>query len=259
MAAGLLKEAKILEYWRNRYLAQAAVVTVSAAAFMTAAYIYADYRLLVVLLWMLALMTAYIMFKALQEGLQARGEGLILAKGEELFGTVMFDVGRGLCENALLAQDICPKYQVRECRNVMRGKGYWLEEDWFYSVLSAKYIPLNQTAFEGVILAFADTLSADGLKGEVVLKNGKTVVTGGLAERLKSSGAGDVTAAFMRLFGAEAAKLAAADKTLYVWIATEKKLFYQFSLFKPNTLALFQKRIERLKELSEQMLAGLNG
>ncbi len=259
MAAGLGKKAKILEYWRNRYLAQAAVVTVLAAGAMAAAVLYADYWLLKVLLCMLAFVIAYIMIKALREGLQARGEGLVLAKGEELFGEVMFDVGRGLCENALLAQDVSPKYQVRECRNVMRGRGYWLEEDWFYSVLSAKYIPLNQTAFEGVILAFADAQSTDGLKGEIVLKNGNAVITGGLAERLKQSGAGDVAAAFMRLFGAGEARLAAADKMLYLWIASEKKLYYRFSLFKPNTLALFCKRIERLKELSEQMLAALNG
>ncbi len=259
MAARLVKEAKILEYWRNRYLAQAAVVMVLTVAAMAAAIVYAGDRLLQILLCLLAAMMAYIMFKALQEGLQARGEGLILAKGEELFGEVMFDVGRGLCENALLVQDISPKYQVRECRNVMRGRGYWLEEDWFYSVLSAKYIPLNQTAFEGVVLAFADTAGTDNQKGGITLINGTPHLTGGLAERLKQSGADNTTAAFMRLFNAEKAQLATADKTLYLWIATEKKLFYQFSLFKPNTLALFQKRIERLKELSEQMLTALNG
>lgn len=259
MSTGLAKEAKILEYWRKRYLAQAVVVALLAIAAMIAASAYADYWLLKVLLCMLVFMVAYIMVKALREGLQARGEGLVLAKGEELFGEVMFDVGRGLCENALLVQEIAPKYQVRECRNVMRGKGWWFEEDWFYSVISSKYIPVNQTAFEGVILAFADIKSEDRLKGNIRLKNNQAVITGGLAPRLKQTKAGETAVNLLRLFNASTAELAVADKTLYIWITTEKKLFYQFSLMKPNTPTQFQKRIERLKELSEHMLTELNG
>lgn len=259
MAAGLVKEAKILEYWRKRYLVQALVVVLVAVSVMAASVIYAEYWLLRVFLFMLAFVFAYVMIKALQEGLQARGEGLVLAKGEELFGEVMFDVGRGLCENALLVQEVIPTYQVRECRNVMRGRGYWLEEDWFYSVLSAKYIPINQTAFEGVVLAFADVRSEEGLKGEILLKNGKAVITGGLAQRLKQTCAGETLVELMQMFSVKAARLAVTDKTLYVWMATEKKLYYQFDLFKPNTLTLFQKRIERLKVLAEKMLMGLNG
>lgn len=259
MSTGLAKEAKVLEYWRKRYLAQAVVVVILAIAAMAAVYSCTIYELTKVLLYLLIFAIAYIMIKALHEGLQARGEGLVFAKGAEVFGEVMFDVGRGLCENALLMQEISPKYQVRECRNVMHGKGYWLEEDWFYSVVSAKYIPLNQTAFEGVILAFADIKSNDGSKGEILFKNNNAVITGDVSPRLKQTKAGETAVSLLSLFNAQDAKLAVADKTLYLWIATEKKLFYQFSLIKPNTLAQFQKRIERLKKLSEQMVAELNG
>lgn len=254
----LAREAKILEYWRKRYLLQAFIVAILGIAGIVAVWKYVNLLSGRLFLSLLILVVFYVMYKSLRENLQARGEGLILANGEELFGEMMFDVGRGLCENALLAQEISPPYQVRECRNVMRGKGYWFEEDWFYSVLSSKYIPINQTAFEGVILAFADTQSAEGLKGRVYLKGGKAIIAGDLASRLKQTGASEKVVAFMRLFGATEAEMAVADKMLYVWIGTEKKLFYQFSLFKSNTLVLFQKRIETLRRQAEEMLEVLN-
>lgn len=259
MAAELMKEARILEYWRKRYLGQAGVVGVLALIAAGTAWKCADFMISKVFVSLFAFFIFYIMYKALRESLQARGEGLILAKGNEIFGEVMFDVGRGLCENALLTQEVISDYQVRECDNVMRGKGYWLEEDWFYSVISSRYIPLNQTVFKGVILAFADISGEDGLKGAVMVQNNKTIVTGAVAERLKQKEAVEIIVAFMRLFKADEAKLVVADKTLYVWIKTEDELFYQFSLFRPNSLAFFQTRIHRLKELSEKMLHALNG
>ncbi len=259
MAAAFAQEAKTLEYWRKRYLGQAVIVGVLAFAPAAAGWICADFFILKVFLTLLAAVFVYIMCQGLQRSLQARGEGLILAKGGEAFGEVMFDVGRGLCENALLAQEIAKGYQVRECDNVMRGKGYWLEEDWFYAVVSTRYIPLNQTVFKGVVLAFADLHSEDGLKGNLLLKNGKAVITGGLAQRLKQSGAAEIAATFVRLFKANGAELVTADKTLYLWIKTEERLFYQFSLFRPNTFTAFQRRIENLKEPAEKMLSALNG
>jgi len=259
MAAAFAKEAKTLEYWRKRYLGQAAIVGVLAVSLAAAGWLCADFFILKFFLTLLAAVIVYIMCQGLQRSLQARGEGLILAKGGEAFGEVMFDIGRGLCENALLAQEVVSGYQVRECDNVMRGKGYWLEEDWFYSVVSTRYVPLNQTVFKGVVLAFADLHSEDGLKGSLLFKNGKFVVTGGLAQRLKQTGAAEIVPTFMRLFKASEAELAVADKTLYLWIKTEERLFYQFSLFRPNTFAAFQRRIEQLKEPAEKMLSALNG
>lgn len=259
MAATLMNDARVLEYWRKRYLTQAFIVGVLALSAVAAAFWCADFWISKVFVSLLAGVIFYVMVKALKNSLQARGEGLILAKGEAVFGEVMFDVGRGLCENALLAQEVVPSYQVRECDNVMRGKGYWLEEDWFYSVLSSRYVPINQTMFQGVVLAFADVKSEDGLKGDIVLKNGRAVVTGELSRRLKETGAVETVTSFMQLFKGNEATLCVADKTLYVWIKSEEKLFYQFSLLQPNTLTKFQNRIYRLKELSEKMLGELNG
>lgn len=259
MTETLVNDVRVLEYWRKRYLAQALIVGVVAVSAVLAAFWCADFWISRLFICLLAGVIFYVMVKALKNSLQARGEGLILAKGEAVFGEVMFDVGRGLCENALLAQEVVPSYQVRECDNVMRGKGYWLEEDWFYSVLSSRYVPINQTMFQGVVLAFADVKSEDGLKGDIVLKNGKAVVTGGLSRRLKETGAVETATYFMQMFKADGAALCVAEKTLYIWIKSEEKLFYQFNLLQPNTLTKFQNRIYRLKELSEQMLRELNG
>ena len=254
----LAKEAKILEQWRRMYMVQALVVALISGAVIFAVWKYADFLEVRVLLSLAALAFFYEMCKALRASLQARSEGMILAAGEEVLGEAIFDVGRGLCENALLAQEICPPYQLRECRNVMRGKGFWLEEDWFYSVISAKFLPLYQTMFEGVILAFVDVEGEDGMTGHLLLKNGRAVITGDLAAHLKRNNAIGALETFMRMFGAKKAELATADKMLYLWIATDKKLFYQFSLFKMNTLAPFQRRIELLHKASETLLEALN-
>ncbi len=256
---GLAKESKVLEYWRKRYLTQAAVVLCLALSAAGTALYTIDFKLLAVLLCLLAAIVAYVMLKELRDGLQARGEGLVFAKGEELFPELVFDVGRGLCESSLLAQEVVQGYQVRECRNVMRGKGFWLEEDWFYAVVSAKYIPVNQTMFEGVVLAFAATKAADGLSAEVSLAGGRAVITGSLAPYLRESGAAEIVTAFLALFKESKARLNTADKTLYIWIKTEHKLFYRFSLSVPNTLAAFQKRIKALEEAAKRMVKVLNG
>lgn len=259
MTAMLVNEAKILEYWRKRYLMQAGVVGVLALVVAGVTLVCADFWISKLFVCLLAGGVFYVMYKALRDSLQARGEGLILAKGNELFGEAMFDVGRGLCESDLLTQEVLQPYQVRECDNVMRGKGYWLEEDWFYSVLSSRYVLINQTVFQGVVLAFADVIDGTKNKGEIVLKNGKAVVIGGVAQRLKQTGAVETVGSFMQLFKAEMASLVVVDKTLYLWIKTDEKLFYQFSLLQSNTLTKFQNRIYRLKELSEKMLRELNG
>lgn len=253
------KESKVLEYWRKRYLAQAVFVVGVSLGLGAAVVCCASLGALRLFLLILIFAVAYIMVKELREGLQARGEGLVFTKGGEIFDDLMFDVGRGLCENALLTQEVVQGYQVRECRNVMRGKGYWLEEDWFYTVVSSKFIPLNQTVFEGVVLAFAAITVEDNLDGEVSLINGKGVITGKLSAYLHEHGALDCVTTFLTLFQVEKAMLYSADKTLYVWVKTEQRLFYQFSLLKPNTLVRFQRRIEALNEAAKKMLTALNG
>ncbi len=255
----LAKENRVLEYWRKRYLFQAVVVVVLAGVVIASAICFVPYAPVAAFAVFLVLFVAYVMLKELKEGLQTRGEGLVFSRGEEVFSGLMFDVGRGLCENALLTQEIVQGYQVRECRNVMRGKGYWLEEDWFYAVVSSKFLPLNQTVFEGVVLAFAAAKGTEEATAEIKLAGRQAVVTGKLAPYLRQSGATECATTFLTLFAAEKAILTLADKTLYLWVKTDKKLFYQFSLLKPNTLTAFQKRIGALHEAAEKMVRALNG
>lgn len=255
----LAKESKVLEYWRKRYLLQAVVVLVVAVCACDWLLYMVEFSPVLLLGCLLVAFVAYVMVKELRNALQTRGESLVFAKEEELFDDLTFDVGRGICESALLTQEVVQGYQVRECRNVMQGKGFWLEEDWFYTVMSAKYVPLNQTMFEGVVLAFACKKADDGLSAEVYLNANRVVVTGSLEPLLRESGVVETIASLLKIFKGRKAHLNTADKTIYVWIQTEDKLFYQFSLWAPNTMSVFQKRIRLLNDMAKNMVKALNG
>ena len=80
----LAKEAKVLEYWRKKYLGQAAMVLIAAAGAVAAAWFYVEAALLKLLFSLCAILVAYLMLKELRESLQTRGEMLIFAKGKEV-------------------------------------------------------------------------------------------------------------------------------------------------------------------------------
>ena len=147
----LAKEAKVLEYWRKKYLGQAAMVLIAAAGAVAAAWFYVEAALLKLLFGLCAVLVAYLMLKELRESLQTRGEMLIFAKGKDLFADAAFDYGQGLDKGDKLWG--AWEYNVRECRGVLSGEGYLLEEDWLYNTAAAKFFTLKMTVFEGVLLA----------------------------------------------------------------------------------------------------------
>lgn len=250
----LANEAKILDCWRKKYLGQAVVVLLLAICGVAAAWFYANVYWSAASLTLIIFIIAYLMLKELREEVQTRGEELILAKSEQLFPELFFDVGRGLDENTILNQNILPPYRMRECRNVMRGNGYLLEEDWLYNVSSIKSIPITHTIFEGVVLA---------VPAKRLLKEGHAAVFGSqfngtIAQSLRESGTYMAILSLMELFCTKEAETAVYDGSLYIWMKTEQRLFYKFSLLNSNSLMAFVYRIHTLDAAVKKLLHTLD-
>lgn len=230
----LAKEAKVLEYWRKKYLGQAAMVLIAAAGAMAAAWFYVGAALLKLLFSLCAVLVAYLMLKELRESLQTRGEMLIFAKGKDLFADVVFDYGQGLDKGDKLWE--AWEYNVRECRGVLFGEGYLLEEDWLYNTAAAKFWTLKMTVFEGVLLA-------------AVCPAGKE---NALADRQEIRAAGEK---MRRMLGAKKMRIVAGEGRIGFYFQTPGRMFHQFGLWRPNAMGAFVRRVEALKTLAAEISA----
>lgn len=255
---GAMIGVREIECFRRRYVKQAVVVFVvlSGAAFGLSTLVL--FFLGRVFIWLLAAAIFYRMFYALREDLQVRGEGIILAKGGgEVLGGAVFSVGDGIDENVLLGLEGCPKYQARECLNVIKGEGFCLEEDWLYMVFSARGIPFYQTTFEGVVLAvdcFDDEAAEEG-SGNIRLFKGRAVTEGRLRFVLDKAGVG--VTKLMKMFEISEIKAEKKGGKVYFWIGGGKKILTQFSLFKTNTAGRFIKRAGEVCDVCRQIASAL--
>jgi hypothetical protein len=151
-----------------------------------------------------------------------------------------------------------PAYQVRECGNVIEGNGFILEEDWFYSVMSAKLLSFNQTAFQGVILQIDVPDISKNMTGTVEQIGTKIIISGELADELKKVERDFVFEEMLKLFDAKKIKVETVRGQVYFLIKTRKHLFYQFSLLKPCSSQKFVERVTNWKQVVEKLVLLLN-
>ncbi len=248
----LENEARILEYFRHKYLWQAFVVFCLCGGVIFLGCWFVEDFWLRALLILGPLTIFYLMMRALREDLQSRGENLILIKKGEIFPTLDFDFGRGMDEKVFDRQDIVSGYRIRECFNMMKTEHFILEEDWFYTPVSSKFLPISSTVFEGVVLAIL-VPGVSELKGEVKIVKGKVIFSGALAPFLKALGADSKIAELIRFFGVNKVFVVGNDGWIYFWIKTKTRIFYQFSLVRSGSFGMFVKRIERLKQIIEEI------
>jgi hypothetical protein len=184
------------------------------------------------------------MVLALNEGIQYRGERAFFSNLKDMFEGLVFDYGKGIDEDVLSAQNMIDEYQVRECKNVLKGDGFIIEEDWFYNVSTIKSIAINDTVFLGVICAY-EVEHNDNLKGRVELK-GKALLVDGSISAIISSGHKEKLDKLLKLFKAKEAKLVLTGGKLYVWIATSTTIFFQFDMLQKGRMREFESRIHLL-------------
>ena len=250
---------RVIEYWRKKYLTEAMVV-VGLAGLATGVFIiYIGCGEFKLLFSCLAVFCAYLMIKELRADLQTRAENLILLEKNELFQKLEFDFGRGIDEKKLSELISVPSYQVRECFNVMKKKGYIIEEDWFYSVISAKFLSFNQTAFHGIILRIDVPALDKKMTSVIEQKDGKTAITGELLEKLKKEELKKVFEGLFKRLGTNKIMVETMSGEMYFLIKTNKHLFYQFSLLKPCALQNFLDDVKFWQDTAEKLEALLNG
>lgn len=248
----LTTQMKIIEYWRKKYLVEAVVVLAIALVMVALALFYMQSFWLKMLVIGLAIVISYVMIKELKADLQTRGEALILAKEKELFNGVEFDYGQGLKESELLKLNVFENYMMRECQNVMKGAHYYLEEDWLYSIISAKFMAFNQTVFKGIV-AVIDRPKVENLKGEISLAQGQIEVKGAVGQMFDKNDLETKLKPLFSLFKAGQMQIVGSQGKVYFLIRTEKPIFYQFSLLKYNTLSAFVARIQQLDEVLKNL------
>ena len=251
-------EIKVIEYWRRKYLGQAVIVFVLAAVVVWRGCHSADYFWLQLLLGIVGWLVVYLMIRELREDLQNRAESLIISNTENVAHDLVFDVGRGVDENILIKQNVVPAYQVRECRNVMHGKGFSWEENWFYSVLSFRRLNFNQDAFEGIVACFNMPKAQGAAEGKFEQIGQKVIVSGSVSQFLKKNNVEKGLAEMLQLFHTKEINVRLLEGKVYFWIKTDKRLFYQFSLLKMNSIMPFIRRINALKNLSDNLVVDLN-
>jgi hypothetical protein len=238
------REEKLLSYWQGRYLFQLFLVCFIGIAFAISVLFYAKFLLLKVLFLLLDVFVLRLMILALNEGIQYRGERAFFSNLKDMFDELVFDYGKGIDEDVLVQQNVIGEYQVHECRNVLKGDGFIIEEDWFYNVSTIKSIAINDTIFLGVVCAY-DVEYNDELRGRVELK-GKALLIEGSVSAIISSEYKEKLSKLLKLFKAKEAKLVLTGGKLYVWIATRSTIFYQFDMVQKGKMREFESRIHLL-------------
>ena len=252
-----MENMQVIEYWRKKYLIEAVVVLVISMLIIGLFFLYVSHDFMVLLCFLTAVCD-YLMIKELRADLQTRGENLFLGRKTVDFEGLEFDFGRGIDEKQLLELEMIPAYQVRECGNVMKGNRFIMEEDWLYSVLSAKFLSFNQTSFQGVILRIEVPHSDTHGRGEIVQNESEIVISGELSSALKKSGYEKVWTELMDMFHADRIRVETAHGKMYFLIATKGHLFYQLSLLKPCQPQKFVERVQHCRQAAEQTASFLN-
>lgn len=250
---------QVIEYWRKKYLTEAMVVIALALLAIGVFVIYIGDGNFKLLFSFLAVFFAYLMLKELRDDLQTRGENVILGQNAADFEKLEFDFGRGIDEKKLAELTSLPAYQVRECGNVIKGKGFIWEEDWLYSVISAKFLSFNQTAFLGIILRIDVPDIDKNLTGVIEQSDDKIVILGDLSDKLKKEGYALVLGEMLKVFGVHKIKVEVNCGQMYFFIKTRKRLFYQLSLLKPCEPQKFAARVKLWQETGLKIEQFLNG
>lgn len=251
MAENLVFEAREIEKWRRRYMHQAVAVLAAVLVVVGMAWFFVVLRELRLLLSLGGLIVAVLMLKELRAALQVRAENLILAKQANWTDVLVFDDGQGLNEAVLRRMMMSESELTRECRTVIKGLGFVLEEDWFYDTISKGGLSFHKTEFEGIILALS--FSGEACQGRFVRQKGQFVPEGNIVSRLLTplfrTNLKQVAEALL----SKEVRLFVADGSLYLWFKTEERLFYQFNLWSANTPFLFIKRVQQLVKMVQAL------
>lgn len=254
-----MKNMQVIEYWRKKYLTEAMIVMFLAGLAMGLFVIYIGCGEFKLLFFSLAVFCAYLMIKELRADLQTRAENLIFLEKNADFEKLNFDFGRGIDEKKLLELTSIGAYQVRECGNVIKKKGFIIEEDWLYSVISAKFLSFNQTAFHGIILRI-DVPALDKKMTSVIEQiNGQISIKGELLNKFNKEEFKKIFEALLMRLTANKIVVETVRREMYFLIKTDKPLFYQFSLLKPCVLSPFIERLKFFDKAAEKLEALLNG
>ena len=252
------KEAKAVEFWRQKYMRQAIVVVLLLGGIAISAICFFEAFFTRLLCGAIAVALIYLMLKELYADLQTRGESVCMVQADDLFKDLRFDVGRGIEEKVLTNLQSVEEYQARECRNVVFQDGMQVEEDVFYNVVSAKFGQLNHVVFEGIIFEFELNKAISSVCGEAELINDKVNISGQKENLPQNPQIYAALQEVMKFFKSDKLKFESYEDKIYFLIPTREKIFWQFSLFRRNRVEQFNSRVLMLKAKAENLYAALN-
>ncbi len=220
----LAADIKVLEFWRKRYLGQAALVCLVVGFLCVMVFkCIADVRALVLFLLLIGGI-AFVMIRELREALQTKGESLVFAKGKSLFENICFDFGAGIDDDDSVWGNW--NYNQRDCGAVVLGDGFCLEEDYLYDIVSSKFIEIKSTVFKGILLTLDCHEGAQSLLNDMRFKQE-------IENFRKTLKARSVASTFMQ-------------NKIYIWFVSDGRLYHQFSLWKFNVFVSFVAKLEKI-------------
>ncbi|MBR2273307.1 MAG: hypothetical protein IJ864_00510 [Alphaproteobacteria bacterium] len=246
------KICEINQYQKN-YQKQALVVLFLAMVVLLISFWTIPHLITLSVIVMMVGILVYFMIHELQLALQGRVESLLLNADYPAFSALRFDVGKGIDEHLLLAQKVVASGLSHECKNVCESDDFYFEESWFYHKISARFLPLTHTVFEGIIGAFSVPKEMMSGQAQIYKQKNELQVTGGLAHYLVEKQAVVLIERLMLLLGGQKATVVADGEQVYIWFYTHHSLYPTVPLFRPFQGQKFIQQVLCLKLAAEQL------
>lgn len=244
-------ENSILKNWRKRYQLQMMGILLGCSYLVWCIFHYITFIWVQILFVIMIVLLVYYFIRAYNEDIQSRAEALILRHGTKFLPGLKFYYGNGIDAENLKAQEVIENYNVRECRNVIKGKKFIIEEDWLYS---SGIIDFHLTSFEGIIIEVKGVNANNGIKARLVDNKGLTEFENKIDFDCFKYELEKSFRRTMEMFFADRVEVNVYNSRLYVWIKTKEKLFYQFGLTGDNNMVRFVQRIKAIEQLVENIV-----
>ena len=246
-----LGETWEIEKWRKIYFLQAVLVCLIAGIGLVLGVFFIKNLWVIYFLCMFEFFVVYLMVYELYCSLQDMACNIVLNKGKNSFGDVLFTYDEGLDNDDFAAFNNVGDVALRECENGIKSANWWIVEECLGEYGSKILKFGRKNVFEGLLLTFNDVRNFNG-DAKIILKNGKFILGMGSDSSYDNEDFRVFMLRIMKFFKARNAWCEIIDGKLYIGILTEEKLYSDFSLVRQNSSDTLKKRIANIIDIMDK-------